>query len=91
MFLLVFFVGAYIFFINSAILHIVSRDRISSEIKTVRTELLALESDYYAKLGKLSLEDALSRGMVVLSETDTTFVAVASDGKILSYRGRTTQ
>ncbi len=89
--LLVFFVGAYIYFINSAILHIVARDRTQSEIKTLRTELLTIESSYYAIVNKLSIEDATSRGLITLSEKDTVFVALGADGKILTYRGGTTQ
>lgn len=86
--LFVFAIGAYIFFIESAIVHVVSRKNIESEIRSMRTSLLTLESSYYAAQAKLTQNDALALGMGVVSEKDTQFIALDESGKVLTYRGR---
>ncbi len=86
LFLIITCAGLYIFFIESAIVHVVRRENIENNFRSLRTDLLTMESDYYAKASQLTLDDARTLGLVVVPDKQTQFVAVGNDGKMLTYQ-----
>ena len=60
----VFFSGFYIYFVNSAIINVVERQKIEREIASIGSRVSDLETSYLSLNNKINFDYALSLGFV---------------------------
>lgn len=62
------FSGFYVYFVNSAIINVVERQKIEKEIASINSRISDLESSYIVLNRKINLDYALSAGFVKLAK-----------------------
>lgn len=74
--------GAYIYFVSSAVAHVVVRKEVGSEITRIQAQISTLEAEYIVAKDAVAEEMAFSRGF--LKNEEKIFVAKKATAMVLS-------
>jgi hypothetical protein len=71
----IFFAGAYVFFVRSAIINVVARETVAKQIQTDSTAVSSLENQYFTLKSTITMDTATSLGFA--PTTVSAFISVS--------------